>query len=95
MKPMDSKNYLRLDFADNPEIKEYFQKKAANDRCRLEIEVQVVDVSQDGMDATVEEIVLPDDAKESKVKPGHDTPISVKIVLAGKGKEKEKVYEAA
>lgn len=90
---MDSKNSFRIDFADNPELKEYFQRKSSGDTCRLEIEVQVNEVTQDGIEATIEEIVLPDDADQKKVKASTEKPIAM-IVMAGKGKAKEE-YQAA
>lgn len=92
---MDSRNKFNLDYADNPDLKEYFQRKKVGDKCRVEVEIQLEEISPDGAVATIEEIVLPDDADKPNVKPNHETPIAV-IVMGGKGKAKKgQDYEAA
>jgi hypothetical protein len=91
------KNEIRLDFADNPAVRNLFGRHKAGDKTKLVLRLQINNVTEQGVDGTIESLASGDDIdledddetdetepQPKKVAPDADEPIAV-LVSGGKG----------
>lgn len=95
----DLQNTLSLDYRDNDEVKSAFAGKQVGDKVTLEIEVQITEMNDEGVQCSIESIQPEDyepndenDASKTsdekgKVMPTSKTPVMVVMGMGGKGKK--------
>lgn len=82
---MNQVNKVTLDFRDNPELKEAFAGKQPGDKCKFTVELQINEISDDGLVGTVEEIETRSEYKDrhggdDAAVPDSESPVMLAIV---------------
>lgn len=90
---MQMRNKVTLDYKDNPELRAAFQGKAVGDKCTLEVELQVDELTEEGLVGTIESITPegyepPSSDDTVEIEPESDEPVT--MVIGSKGKKKSK-----
>lgn len=84
---MQMRNKVHFDFKDNPKLRDTFSGKQVGDRCTLEVELQVDELTEEGLVGTVKSITPegyePHSADdEEEISPASDEPVL--MVIGGK-----------
>lgn len=86
---MHQANYIRIDFKDNPDLKDVFKDKGTGDKCTLTVTFQIDSVTGEAATGSIEKVA----SEEYETKDGEDIspdgakPIMV-VMLAAKAKGK-------